>query len=361
MRPTRRHGGAARRGEHIHEGHLMKTTGQATRRLTQATASRSRRTVLAIALATVGGWTLAATDTPYPERPVRLVVPYSPGGSSDQTARIVAEQLGRRLGQAVVVENRPGANGNIGTQEVANAKPDGHTLLLGFDGTLVVAPSVTKVPFDTLKSFQPVSLLVNTTLAIGAHPSVPANNFSELLAYSRKNPQALSYGTTGAGSTLHLGGELLTAQTGIQWTHVPYKGGAQALNDTLGGSTPLVYTALATLQQHVKSGRIKVIGLTGANRSTAMPEIPTLAETGAPGFDVSSWFGLLAPAGTPAPIVEKLNREVLAVMKEPAIRERFLSLSLEPAAGSPAQFTALMKADLARWKGVAERGNIKID
>lgn len=339
----------------------MKAISTTKHRYTQTSSLRARRAALVVGLATLSGWALAATEMTYPERPIRLVVPYSPGGSSDQTARIVAEQLSMRLGQPIVVENRPGANGNIGTEQVAAAKPDGYTLLLGFDGTLVAAPSVTKVPFDSLKSFQPISLLVNTTLAIGAHPSVPASNFSELLAYSKKNPQSLSYGTTGAGSTLHLGGELLKAQTGIQWTHIPYKGGAQALNDTLGGSTPLVYTALATLSQHIKSGRIKVIGLTGANRSAAMPDIPTLAETGAPGFDVSSWFGLLAPAGTPMPIIEKLNREVVSLMNNPSVRERFLSLSLEPAAGSPAQFTTLMKKDLARWKTVVERGNIKID
>lgn len=293
----------------------------------------SRRVLLGLALAALGN--IAAADAPYPERPIRLVVPYSPGGSSDQTARIVAEQLTRRLGQPVVVDNRPGASGNIGTQEVAKAKPDGYTLLLGFDGTLVVAPNVTKVPFDTLKNFQPISMLVNATLAIGAHPSLPAKNFSELLEYSRKNPQALSYGTTGAGSTLHLGGELLKSQTGIQWLHVPYKGGAQALNDTLGGATPLVYTAVATLAPHVSTGRIKIIGVTGSSRSAAWPNVPTLNESGAPGFDVNSWFGLLAPAGTPAAVVQKLNREVNAIMKEPATRERFLALGLEPAAGTP--------------------------
>ncbi len=322
---------------------------------------RARRAALALTLAALSGWAVAAPEAVYPDKPVRLIVPYTAGGSSDQTARIVAEQLSRRLGQSFVVENRPGAAGNIGTEAVANAKPDGYTLLLGFDGTLVVAPAVTKVPFDTLRSFSPVSLLVNVTLAIGAHPSVPAKNFQELLAYSTKNPSALSYGTTGAGSTLHLGGELLKAQTGIQWMHVPYKGGAQALNDTLGGSTPLVYTALATLQQHIKTGRIKVIALTSAQRSSAAPDIPTVAESGAPGFDVSSWFGLLAPAGTPAPIVDKLSREVVAIMKEPAVRERFLALGLEPAANTPEQFSELMKKDLARWKTVAEREKIKID
>lgn len=322
---------------------------------------KSRRAALALTLAALSGWAVAAPEAVYPDRPVRVIVPYSAGGGSDQTARIVAEQLSRRLGQSFVVENRPGAAGNIGTEAVANAKPDGYTLLLGFDGTLVVAPAVTKVPFDTLKSFSPVSNLVNATLIIGAHPSVPAKNFQELLAYSTKNPNALSYGTTGAGSTLHLGGELLKEQTGIQWMHVPYKGGAQALNDTLGGSTPIVYSSLATLQPHIKTGRINAIAVTSAKRSSAAPEIPTVAESGAPGFDVSSWFGLLAPAGTPAPIVDKLSREVATIMKDPAVRDRLQSLGLEPAANTPEQFTELLKKDLARWKSVAERGKIKID
>lgn len=325
--------------------------------------SRASRRALLLAMAGAAALPgIASAAAGFPEHPIRIIVPYSTGGSADQTARLLAEPLGQRLGKPVIVENRPGAAGNIGTQEVANAKPDGYTLLLGFDGTLVVAPNVmSKLPFDTLKNFQPVSKLVNTTLILAANPAVPANDFAELLAYSKKNPTALSYGTTGTGSTLHLGGELLKAQTGINWMHVPYKGGGQALNDTVGGSTPLVYTAVATVAQYLKSGRLKGIGVSSPVRSPAVPDVPTIAERGVPGFDVSSWFGLLAPAGTPRDIVDRLNREVLAVMNDPALRERYLSLGLEPVPGTPEQFTEAMKADLARWKKVATDSNIRLD
>lgn len=303
----------------------------------------------------------ASADANFPERSIRIVVPYSPGGSADQSARFLADRLGQRLGQSVVVDNRPGASGNIGTVEVMNAKPDGYTLLLGFDGTLVVQPSVTKVPFDSIKNFQPVILIDFATLALGAHPSVPANTIGELIEYSKKNPQKLTFGTTGTGSTPHLAGELLRIQHGLQWLHVPYKGGAQALNDTLGGSTPLVMTAVATLQAHAKAGRVKIIGVGTPQRSPAAPEVPTFAESGAPGFSVASWFGLLAPAGTPRPVVDKLNREVAAVLAEPAIRDRYLGAGLELAPGTPEQFGDLIRTDLERWKRVATQANIKID
>jgi tripartite-type tricarboxylate transporter receptor subunit TctC len=303
----------------------------------------------------------ASADANFPERSIRIVVPYSPGGSADQSARFLADRLGQRLGQSVVVDNRPGASGNIGTVEVMNAKPDGYTLLLGFDGTLVVQPSVTKVPFDSIKSFQPVILIDFATLALGAHPSVPANTIGELIEYSKKNPQKLTFGTTGTGSTPHLAGELLRIQHGLQWLHVPYKGGAQALNDTLGGSTPLVMTAVATLQAHAKAGRVKIIGVGTPQRSQAAPEVPTFSESGAPGFSVASWFGLLAPAGTPRPVVDKLNREVAAVLAEPAIRDRYLGAGLELAPGTPEQFGDLIRTDLERWKRVATQANIKID
>jgi len=322
----------------------------------------ARRALMLLVAGTAWLPSVSTADSAYPNRLIRIVVPYSTGGSADQTARLLAEPLAQRLGQPVLVDNRPGAAGNIGTQEVANAKPDGYTLLLGFDGTLVVAPNVTSsMPFDTLKSFQPVTKLVNTTLILAANPAVPANNFAELLEYSKKNPKALAYGTTGVGSTLHLGGELLKTQTGISWEHIPYKGGGQALNDTVGGATPLVYTAVATVAQYLKSGRLKAIGVSSLNRSPALPDVPTIAESGVPGFDVSSWFGLLAPTDTPREIVDKLSRAVSTVMSDPALRERYLALGLEPVPGTPEQFTETMKSDLARWKKVATQGNIKLD
>src|SRR6266480_3964891 len=236
----------------------------------------------------------------YPAKPIRIVVPFSPGGVADNSARVVADPLGARLGQQVLVENRPGASGNIGTQAVAQAAPDGYTLLLGFDGTMVINPHVfPKLPFDTLKDFAPVTKLGDATLILVAHPSVPARNLAEFIAHARARPGSFAYGTSGTGGTPHLAGELLKLRTGIALEHVPYKGGGQAITAVVGGQIPLVFTAIATAQQYVRAGRLVGLGVPGARRSAALPEVPTFVESGLPGFDVSSWTGIFAPASTP--------------------------------------------------------------
>jgi tripartite-type tricarboxylate transporter receptor subunit TctC len=298
----------------------------------------------------------------YPAKPIRIVVPFSPGGVADNSARVVADPLGARLGQQVLVENRPGASGNIGTQAVAQAAPDGYTLLLGFDGTMVINPHVfPKIPFDTLKDFAPVTKLGDATLILVAHPSVPARDLAEFIAHAKARPGPFAYGTSGTGGTPHLAGELLKLRAGIALEHVPYKGGGQAITDVVGGQIPLVFTAIATAQQYVRTGRLVGLGVPSARRSAALPDVPTFVESGLPGFDVSSWTGIFAPAGTPRPVIDKLQRELAAVLRTAFVRERYAVLGIEPVGNSSQEFGDQVRADLARWEKVVKEANVRLE
>ena len=296
----------------------------------------------------------------WPAKPIRIIVPFSPGGVADNSARVIAEPLGVRLGQQVVVENRPGASGNIGTVAAAHAEPDGYTLLLGFDGTMVINPHVfPKIPFDTLQDFAPVTKLGDAALILVAHPSVPAKNLSQLLELAKS--KTFAYGTSGTGGTPHLAGELLKQRTGAQLEHIPYKGGGQAITDVVGGQIPLVFTAIATAQQYVRGGRLVGLAVPGAKRSSALPEVPTFQESGLEGFDVSSWTGIFAPARTPRRVIEKLSREIGAVLQTPWVRERYAVLGIEPVGNTPGEFAEQVRADLARWEKVVRAANVKLD
>mgnify|MGYP001163347070 CR=1 FL=1 len=298
----------------------------------------------------------------YPDRPVRLIVPFAPGGVTDTSGRVVAEALARRLGQQVVVENKAGASGNIGTQAVAAAAPDGYTLVLGFDGTLVINPHVfAQIPFDTLKDLAPVGKIGDATLILVAHPGFPAKTLQELIAYSKKEEKGVSYGTSGVGGTPHLAGELLNQQTGSKLVHVPYKGGGQAMSDALGGNIPLVFTAVAGAQQYVKSGRLNAIAVSSGKRTNALPDVPTFIESGVADFDVSSWVGILAPARTPRDIVDKLNRELNAVLSSPETVEKLAALGIAATPGTTDAFGAQIRADLAKYGKVVKAAGIKAE
>jgi tripartite-type tricarboxylate transporter receptor subunit TctC len=298
----------------------------------------------------------------YPDRPIKLVVPFAPGGVTDTSGRVIAEALSKRLGQTVFVENKAGASGNIGTQGVVNAAPDGYTLVLGFDGTLVINPHVfANFPFDPVKDLAPVGKIGDATLIIVVHPSVPVKTLQELIAYSKKEPKGVSFGSSGVGGTPHIAGELLNLQTGSNFVHVPYKGGGQALADALGGQIPMVYTAVAGAHQYVKSGKLKAIAVSSAQRSSSLPDVPTFIESGLAGFDVSSWVGVLAPAATPRPIIEKLNRELNAVLASPEIIEKLATLGIAATPGTPEAFGAQIKADLAKYGTVVKAANIKAE
>jgi tripartite-type tricarboxylate transporter receptor subunit TctC len=316
--------------------------------------TRLKRLLAILALAAAG----SALGQGYPAKPVRVIVPFSPGGVADSSARVLSDRLGARLGQPVVVENRPGASGNLGTAAVAAAAPDGYTLLLGFDGTMVINPHVyASLPWDTLRDFAPVTKLGDATLILVAHPSVPAQNLKELVSLKK----AFSYGTAGTGSTPHLAGELLAQRTGIELTHVPYKGGGQAMGDVVGGQIPLVFTAIATAQQFVKSGKLKGLGVSAAKRSGSLPEVPTFIESGLEGFVVDSWTGILAPAKTPRGALERLQKEIAAVLDEPEIRSRYATLGIEPVGNTPEAFAEQIRADLARWEKVVRQAKIRIE
>ena len=298
----------------------------------------------------------------YPNKPLRLVVPFTTGGVTDTSARVVAEALGRRLGQQVNVDNRPGASGNIGTAQVAAAAPDGYTLLLGFDGTLVINPHVfAKVPFDTLRDFAPVGRIGDAVLILVAHPGVKANTLQEVIALSKSTNGGLPYGTSGIGGTPHIAGELLNQRTGAGLQHVPYKGGGQAITDAIGGSIPLVYTAVAGAQAHVKGGRLKAIAVSSAARASSLPDVPTFIEAGVTDFTSSSWVGILAPARTPAAIIRRLNAELNAVLADPAVRERLAVLGIDPTPGTPEQFLEDMRRDLGKYGPVVKAAGIKVE
>jgi len=298
----------------------------------------------------------------YPDRPIKLVVPFAPGGVTDTSGRLIAEALSRRLGQAVFVENKAGASGNIGTQGVVNAAPDGYTLVLGFDGTLVINPHVfSPFPFDPQKDLAPVGKIGDATLILVAHPSLPVKNLQELIAYSKKEAKGVSYGTSGVGGTPHIAGELLNQQTGSNLVHVPYKGGGQAMTDALGGNIPLVYTAVAGAHQYVKTGKLNAIAVSSAKRSSSLPDVPTFIESGVAGFEVSSWVGILAPAQTPRPIVARLNRELNAVLASPEIVEKLATLGIAATPETPDAFAAQIKADLAKYGKVVKAAGIKAE
>jgi len=304
----------------------------------------------------------AAIAQSYPSKPIRLVVPFTPGGVTDTSGRLIAEQLSKRLGQQVIVDNKPGASGNIGTQQVAAAEGDGYTLLLGFDGTLVINPHVfPKTGFDTLKDFAPIGKIGDAVLILVANPSFPAKNLKDLIALSKTQAGGLSYGTSGTGGTPHIAGELLRQRTGANLVHVPYKGGGQALTDVLGGNIPLVYTAIAGAIPHVKSGKLLPIAVSSSKRATSMPDVATFIENGVTDFEASSWVGLLAPAKTPRAIITRLNTELNAVLNDPEVKERLNGMGITAAPGTPESFGAELNRDLAKYGPVVKAAGIKAE
>ena len=313
--------------------------------------------LLATLCLTAGG--VRAQD--YPSKPIRLIVPFAPGGVTDTGARIVAEHLSHRLGHQVMVENKPGASGNIGTQLAATAAPDGYTLVVGFDGTLVINPHVyAKVPFDTLRDLAPVSKIGDAALVIVTNPSLPVTDFASLVAYSKRSPAGVSYGSAGTGSTPHLAGELLRVRTGANFVHIPYKGGGQAMADVVGGTLPMLYTAVAGAYPFIQRGQMRAVAVSSAQRLASLPDVPTVAET-VPGFEVTSWIGILAPAGTAVAIGDRLQREIRGVVFQPEVKERLVGLGIVASGNTPAEFRGQIEADLRKYADVVKAANIRID
>jgi len=297
----------------------------------------------------------------YPNRPVRIIVPYAPGGVTDSSVRAIVEKLSQRLGQQVTVDNRPGAGGNLGTALAAQAAPDGYTLALAFDGNFAIVPhTFAKLPFDPIRDFAPVTKLGDATIMLVANPQLAANNLTELVALAKQKPGSLSFGSAGTGQTSHVVGELLNIRAGIDIVHVPYKGGAPALADLVGGQIPLVMTYIAGGAPFVKQGRAKAIGVLSPKRDPAMPDVATFKEQGVD-VAVNSWVGIVAPAKTPRPIVERVQREIAAVLQDPDVKQRYATLGIVPVGNSPDEFAAQIKADLDLWGPVVKKAGIKAD
>ena len=307
---------------------------------------------------------LSAAAQEYPAKAIRVIVPVPPGGIVDNATRAIADRLGARLGHQVVLDNRPGANGVLGAQVVAQAAPDGYVILAVVDGTMVVSLNKEIYPGkspETLRDFAPVTKLGDAALLLVSHPSVPARNLVEFIKVARAKPDAFSFGTSGLGSTPHLTGELLNQRAGLRLLHVPYKGGGQALIDAMGGQIPLVFTTVASAQQYVKTGKLVGLGVSSARRSPALPDTPTFIQSGLQGFDVSAWVGVFAPAKTPQAIVDKLRQEIAAVLGDAAVRANYDTLGMEPVGNTPDQFAQQVRVDLDRWARVVKEAKIKLE
>jgi len=298
----------------------------------------------------------------YPGKSIRLIVPFAAGGSTDAIGRTLAQKLTETLGQQVVVDNRTGATGNIGTDVVAKSAPDGYTLLMAFDATMVINPSAyPRLPFDPVKDFAPISKVASLPLILVAHPSFPANDLKGLIAVAKKNP-GLNYSSSGHASTPHLAMLMLEQRAGIKLTHIAYKGGGQAVTDTIAGQIPLIATAIPTVQAYLRAGRLKGIALTSGKRFPAFPDIGTFAEAGLAGFDVSAWYGVLAPAGTPRAIVNRLHGDIVKILALPDVKERFATIiGGEPVGNTPEQFAQDIRVDIVRWEKIVKESGIRIE
>jgi len=324
-------------------------------------ARRFARSILA-ALVGLAACAAVAADPAYPTRPLRFIVPFAPGGSTDTLARTLAQRLSDAFGHQVVVDNRSGGNGNIGTEIVARAAPDGHTIVLGYIANLGIGPSLyAKLPFDPVKDFAPVTLLAVAPNILVAHPSVPVKNVRELVVYAKANPQKVNYASAAVASLGHLAGELLNSSAGIQMQHVPYKGSGQAVIDLLAGQVQIMFSGMSSVMPHIKGGKLRPLAVTGAQRSPATPDVPTIAEAGYPGFEASAWYSVMAPAGTPKPVVMRLNGEILRALKIPEVKDRLENVGFEIVGSSPEQCGTYIRNEIAKWAKVVKASGIKAE
>ena len=317
---------------------------------------------LRILLAGIAFCWSAMASAQYPAKPIRMVVPFPAGGPTDVVARTIAPKLSEALGQAVVIDNRAGAGGISGTEQVSKAPADGYTLLMGTIAGLAVAMSLQpNRGYDTLRDLAPITQSVFVTNVLALHPSVPAKSVKELLAIARARPGRLNYGSSGPGTSPHLAGELLKMMGKVDIVHIPYKGSAPALTAMLSGEVDFNFENTLIVLPHIKSGKVRPIAVTGAQRSKLMPELPTIAEDGLPGYSASGWYGMVAPAATPRDIVNRLNSEVVRILRMPDIIERLSGLGAEPAANTPEQFAAFIRTEIDKWARLVKSANMKAD
>ncbi|HKA43560.1 MAG TPA: tripartite tricarboxylate transporter substrate binding protein [Burkholderiales bacterium] len=297
----------------------------------------------------------------YPARPIRFIVPSAPGGTPDVISRVVATELGKQMGQQVVVDNRPGANGGIGMHLLVRTAPDGYTIGYGPVSAVAINPSMTKLPYDTEKDLQMVTQLVFGLHILTVNPSLPIKSVRDLIDYAKNNPGKLSYGSSGSGSSQHLGMEMLQLMTGTQMVHVPFKAIQLAITEVIAGRVQLTFDNLASMGPYVRSGRVRALGVTSLKRSAAFPELPTISEAGIPGFEVTTWSGVVAPAGVSKTIVDRLNREINIALGSPAIKDSVGAMGYELVGGTAEQFTAFVRKETAKWAEVIKRTGAKVD
>ena len=302
-----------------------------------------------------------ALAQPYPSKPIRIVVPYPPGGFNDTLGRTLADKMQKDWGQTVVVENRPGANTVIGTDYVAKAPGDGYTLLVVAFPFAVTPSLIRDMPYDTLRDFQPIVLAATSPNMLVVNPDVPIHSVQELIASAKAKPRSLSYASTGNGSSNHISMELFKTMAGVDIVHIPYKGSAPAVTDLLGGQVQVMFDNVPNVLQHVKAGKLRALAVTSGKRTPLAPDVPTVAEAGVPGYDLSVWFGVVAPAATPRDIVQKLNAECLKILAMPEVRERFLAQGVEPVGSTPEQFGEHIRAQMAKWAKVVQDAGVKAE
>ncbi|CAB5688881.1 tripartite tricarboxylate transporter substrate binding protein [Comamonas aquatica] len=318
------------------------------------------KTLAAATLAVAGMGSALAADA-YPDKPLTMIVPFSAGGTTDILARIVGQALGQELGQTIIIENKPGAGGNIGAQQASRAKADGYTLFMGTVGTHAINQALyKKLPYDPVKDFAPLSRVANVPNLLVAHPSRPYKTVQEMIAYAKKHPGEVTYGSPGSGASPHVSGALFQSMTGAELTHVPYKGSAPAISDLLGNQIAVMFDNMPSAIQHVRSGKLRPIAVTTAKRSPELPDVPTIAEAGVPGYEATSWFGLWAVAGTPAPILTKLQTALTKVLKDPAVAKKIADQGGEVVIETPAQFDAFIKSEAAKWGKVVKESGAEV-
>ncbi|MDA8522274.1 Bug family tripartite tricarboxylate transporter substrate binding protein [Acidovorax sp. NCPPB 4044] len=330
-------------------------------------ASRRRTFALgALALATLGTATAllprTAAAQAYPSKPVTIIVPFAAGGTTDILARVIAQGLGTELGQSVVVDNRAGAGGNIGGQVAARAPADGYTLFMGTVGTHAInAALYKKMPFDPIKDFAPLTRVANVPNLLVANPAQPYKSVQELIAYAKANPGQVNFGSSGSGSSIHLSGELFKSLAKVDMVHVPYKGSAPAVTDLLGNQIAIMFDNMPSAIQHVRSGKLRPLAVTTAKRSPELPDVPTIAEAGVPGYEATSWFGMFAPAGTPAPVVARLNAAIVKVLAQPETKKKLAEQGAEAYGETPAQFADFIQKESVKWGKVVRESGASVD
>ena len=332
--------------------------------MTPHTPHLRRDALKALALASLALCTFAPTamaQGAFPNKPITLVVTYPPGGGADAMARLIAPKMGEALGQAVIIENKPGASGQIGASAVAKAAPDGYTLMLDASSFSANPALYPKLPYDSLKAFKPIGVVALFPNVVLVNANFPAKNIAELTAAARKSKEAVSYASSGNGSAQHLAGALFESAAKVDMVHVPYKGGGPALNDVIGGQVPLFFGNLASTLQHVQSGRLRALAVTSGKRAAMLPEVPTLAEAGVPGFESYNWQGIIVPAGTPVEITTKLNKVLNEVLLDPEVQRAIIESGGQPGSGSAEDFGRFITAERAKWSKVIQQAQIKAE